>query len=173
MSSPTGSNSRRDRVVTAGEIVYQAPGRVYPEDRYGRGKELVALLGEAARYLRGFAQSQREYDDATDVIKGKRLSYRCMDTLVSLAARADRPQALEDALCHAVLGRMAVSPLPCRFTASYGEQQRNAPLDDAQLIAHHEDTPTRWLQVAELASEQERASKILKESALFAARRTS
>lgn len=165
--------SKRDRVVSPA-IQYECPGSRYPEERFelGRRTEFLALLAEMARYLRKFAISQKEYDVCTDVVKGKRLSIAGLDLLVGIAARADKPMVIEDTIRRAIIDRLAAPQPPCPFDASESEQQVNEPLNLAQLVAHREKSPTRWIQVAELASEQERASRVLKEAAWFHVRRT-
>lgn len=153
-------SSKRDRVVGESQIVYQAPGAQYPADRFGvgRGSEFLALLAEMARYLRGFATSQKEYDVCTDVMKGKRLSIAGLERLVDIAARAERPFVLEDTLHRAVLDRMT-APRTCPFEASQYEQQSNGPADEAQLLFAREKTPVRAIQTAEVLQTQAYATK--------------
>lgn len=134
--------------------------------------ELKALIGEAARGLRAYARTEREQSDCDDAIRGHRLSFRVLNTLVCLAGRSEQPFVLETAIRDAVISEVA-SPSMCAFEASELEQQANEPLNYGQLLAAKEDTPTRWVTVAELAAQQEFASRRLHEASLRRAARLS
>ena len=131
-----------------------------------RRREFYRLIHGVARYARQWAVTRREYQVCADAMRDEpRLSIDGLDTLVELTARADQPDVLGDTLRQAVFGRMA-SPSPlCPFEASELEQEANAPLDLAQLLAAKEQSPVRWTQVIELGRQQVYATKRLIDAA--------
>lgn len=109
---------------------------------------------EFARALRPMCRNENERGRCDNIIRGHSLSHDGLEFLCRLSARRqEAPLGLAKLVEAKILAHCAEESM-CRFDASHNEQQANAALDDAQLLAHHEDSPTRWSLVWELATQQ-------------------
>ena len=91
-----------------------------------------------------------------DCIKGKRApSDVTLGRLLRIQARADAHERhIVSSALREVEGRLAPATAICVFEASEAEQEANAELDQAQLRAHQEKSPTYWAAVLEKCRRQ-------------------
>lgn len=150
------------RYQTEAPLVYQCGSEKLT------GRETLSAL---ARKLRKYARTPRERDRCDSIIRKASLSFDGFDLLCELAARSEQPGALEECVRAIVLSRVA-SPFFCPREASHREEGTNGPLNQAQHLAHEEGSVVRWVQVAELATEQYIATRILIDAAWRAARKS-
>lgn len=158
----------RQRSQVEAPIVYQPNS----ESLETRRAECRRLIGEYARNLRPFAITSRERSVCDEVARGRSLSIDGLEILCELDARSENPLTFAKIIEGLILQRVADGPV-CRFEASLEEQRQNAILDDAQLLAHREDTAVRWMQVWQGATQQAHVSNRLATAAWLHARRAS
>lgn len=158
-------------VGNARPLAYRQPSpptmsAVYHDDADSlvtRRREFRKLLAAIADKLHAAALTPEEKSVCQEVKRGRSLSINGLETLVQLAARCDIGQShiLEQAIARAVAERPTVVPL-CAWEANERETEINGRLDNAQILAEREDSPTRWYAVGELAGEQEIISRQLR-----------
>lgn len=145
------------------------------DDMAARSGDLRSLLRQAVRRTaralldavpsteRSTAESQFLRDCARE--EGRRdLSDVTLARLLVIQGRADSvPHTLSEEL-RAIEARLSSEP-PCATEASDAEDESNYPLNMAQKLAERERTPTRWMQVVELARRQLCATRRLIDAA--------
>lgn len=110
-------------------------------------------------------RSKSETDFLQDVARDRRAaSPETLGAILAVQRRADYPHLFSEAVRGVELGLAPVAPL-CPFEASEAEQQANAPLDLAQLIAAKDKSRTRWEAVRDYAAKQLHATRRLLDAA--------
>jgi hypothetical protein len=123
-------------------------------------RELTDVL---PRDVRGDADSYF----LADCVKGKRApSDVTLGRLLRIQARAEAHERhIVSSALREVEGRLAPAAPICAHEASERETHVNGRLDEAQMLAAKEDTPTRWQQVIEYARHQLEATQRLIDAA--------
>lgn len=85
--------------------------------------------------------------------------------LLWMARRTNEPVCLLSECIRLYEVEAAAAPI-CAFDASLSETIAQGPLDQAQQLAAHEDTPTRWIVVAEVARTHYEAIRRLADAAV-------
>jgi hypothetical protein len=114
----------------------------------------LAIVNMARQVFLAVPVDRRTKSDTqflSDCIRGRRCaSGDTLARLLSLAGQADTPvHSLSDAI-RAVEVRMCAAKPICAFEASQSETIAQGQLDQAQMLAVHEDVPVRWIAVAEV-----------------------
>lgn len=168
--APTGgalASGTRERLQVEAPLRYQNDASLS-----ARRRDLFVILADVARQLRPYAIGRQEYHALTDAMRG-RLSGRTLYYLTRIAARSPEPWVLENGVQEAVLNAStAPVVVPCAHEASEAEQRTNEALNLVQLVAAKEQTPERWLHVAELCQPQEHATRQLRVAAIVRAGRS-
>lgn len=138
-------------------------------DLLARRRDLFQILADVAFQLLPFAAGKQEHQALHDARRG-RLSGRTLYYMTRIDARRPFP-SLAAAVEEAVFSEIAAPSVGCALEASLSEQRVNEPLNEAQLKAHDEKTPERWLHVAELCVPQEHATRQLRIAAIVRAGR--
>lgn len=140
------------------------------ESLVARREELAALTREAMGFvarqiLVTLPPNQRSSDESDflqDVARGRR-DFGNLAMLLALESRSALPHRVSEAIRAREISLSAKSL--CRQEANLLEESSNAPLNQAQLLAEREDTPTRWQQVVEFAQRQMYATRQLLDAA--------
>jgi hypothetical protein len=174
--SLTGGVAGGDRVDgTTQTFHFQPPMSNLSNDVSGVEHSLDALLRLAVqkmareltdvlpRDVRGDADSYF----LADCVKGKRApSDTTLGRLLRIQARAEAHERhIVSSALREVEGRLAPAAPICAHEASERETHVNGRLDEAQMLAAKEDTPTRWQQVVEYARHQLEATQRLIDAA--------
>jgi hypothetical protein len=117
-----------------------------PQVRRAEFRRLFAL---AIRKIADHAVTKQERSVCAEAIKGRSLSIDGLDILLDIAARAEKPFALEQFIGGQVIQRMAGVPSLCVTTTFLNETRAQARGDIDRSHFHVERTPVRRDQAAD------------------------